>query len=68
MIVNQALFDLHGRPKLILQHKKSAELWFFSDDKNYIFSFLNICDFLEIPPEIIREGYTGREVERLVGG
>lgn len=35
---------------------REAEDWFFSDDANWPFSFLNICAALDIDPDYIRLG------------
>jgi len=33
-----------------------AEEWFLSDDRHWVFSFLNLCDFLGLDPEFLRKG------------
>ena len=35
---------------------REAEVWFFSDDLNWPFSFASICSVLELSPEYIRQG------------
>lgn len=35
---------------------REAEQWFFSDDPNWLFSFLSICSVLELCPQYIRQG------------
>lgn len=34
---------------------QEAADWIFSDDRSYAFSFLNLCDALEIDPDFVRE-------------
>jgi len=33
-----------------------AEEWFLSDDRDWLFSFVNVCEILELQPEFIRQG------------
>ena len=33
-----------------------TEEWFLSDDRDWVFSFLNLCDFLGLDPEFLRKG------------
>ncbi len=33
-----------------------AEEWFLSDDRDWVFSFLNVCDFLGLDAEFLRKG------------
>jgi hypothetical protein len=35
---------------------QEAEQWLFSDDPNWPFSFLSICNMLELCPQYIRQG------------
>ena len=48
-----------------------TEEWFLSDDRHWVFSFLNLCDFLGLDPGFLRKGIfrwkdaalSGQEVE-----
>jgi hypothetical protein len=33
-----------------------AEEWFLSDDRDWLFSFVNVCEILGLQPEFIRQG------------
>lgn len=33
-----------------------TEEWFLSDDRDWVFSFTNLCDFLGLDPEFLRKG------------
>ena len=33
-----------------------AEAWFLTDDPNWLFSFANVCETLDINPEFLRRG------------
>ena len=33
-----------------------AEEWFLSDDRDWLFSFVNVCEILGLQPECIRQG------------
>jgi hypothetical protein len=33
-----------------------AEEWFLADDHDWLFSFVNVCENLEIDPEFLRRG------------
>ncbi|MBM4254330.1 MAG: hypothetical protein FJ147_00355 [Deltaproteobacteria bacterium] len=33
-----------------------AEEWFMSDDRSWLFSFVNVCEVLGLQPDFIREG------------
>lgn len=35
---------------------EEAERWFFSDDTDWVFSFLSICAALDLCPHYIRQG------------
>ena len=35
---------------------REAENWLFSDDPNWLFSFVSICSVLELCPQYIRQG------------
>jgi hypothetical protein len=35
---------------------REAEKWLFSDDSNWLFSFLSICSALDLCPQYIRQG------------
>lgn len=35
---------------------EEAEQWLFSDDSHWLFSFLSICDALDLCPQYIRQG------------
>jgi hypothetical protein len=35
---------------------REAEKWLFSDDPNWLFSFLSICSALDLCPQYIRQG------------
>lgn len=39
---------------------EEAEAWFFSDNIDWLFSFVNICGVLDLDPEYIRLGLTRR--------
>ncbi len=39
-----------------IQQAREAEEWFFSDDSQWLFSFLSICTVLGLEPEFIRQG------------
>lgn len=51
-VLEDAFFCYQGRIK---QQAKLAEEWFFSDDSKSLFSFVSICDVLELHPEYIRK-------------
>lgn len=38
-----------------------AEAWIASDDRDWPFSFVNICELLSIDPEYVRRGLTARK-------
>jgi hypothetical protein len=38
-----------------MQRAREAERWFFSDDSRWLFSFMSVCDALELEPEYIRK-------------
>jgi hypothetical protein len=38
---------------------KEAEEWLFSDDSDWVFSFLSICAALDLCPQYIRQGIKG---------
>jgi hypothetical protein len=38
-----------------------ARAWIMSDDRDWPFSFANLCDFLDLPPERIRQALTARD-------
>jgi hypothetical protein len=48
--------------------KPSAEAarWIFSDDRSYAFSFLNVCDAVEMDPERLR--HVARTRSRAIDG
>jgi hypothetical protein len=54
--------------------KPSAEAarWIFSDDRSYAFSFLNVCDAVEMDPErlrhVVRSRGTGGSLRRHPSG
>ncbi len=33
-----------------------AEEWFLSDDRDWLFSFVNVCEILSLQPDFIRQG------------
>ena len=37
-----------------MRHAREAEDWFYNDDSRRLFSFLSICDALELEPRYIR--------------
>lgn len=45
---------------------REAEQWFFTDDYQWPFSFVNICSVLGIDPEYIRRGLNKQKAERPV--
>lgn len=45
---------------------QEAEQWFFTDDYQWPFSFVNICSVLGIDPEYIRRGLNKQKAERPV--
>ena len=45
---------------------REAEQWFFTDDYQWPFSFVNICSVLGIDPEYIRRGLNRQKAERPV--
>ena len=47
MLADEARAKLLGR---------EAEKWLFSDDSNWLFSFLSICGALDLCPQYIRQG------------
>ena len=51
-VLEDALFCFQGRIK---QQAQRAEAWFFSDDSKSLFSFISICEMLELQPEHIRK-------------
>ncbi|HSD11242.1 MAG TPA: hypothetical protein VLF14_09670 [Candidatus Binatia bacterium] len=44
------------RRKQALHDETSA--WIFSDDRSGVFSFLNLCEALDVDPDAVREGLT----------
>ncbi len=42
---------------------KEAKQWFFTDDYQWPFSFVNICSVLDIDPEYIRRGLNKKKTE-----
>jgi hypothetical protein len=38
-----------------MQRAREAERWFFSDASRWLFSFVSVCDALELEPEYIRK-------------
>jgi len=38
-----------------MQRAREAEKWFFSDDSRWLFSFVSVCDALELEPAYIRK-------------
>jgi hypothetical protein len=38
-----------------MERAREAEKWFFSDDSHWLFSFVSVCDALELEPEYIRK-------------
>jgi len=38
-----------------IQRSQEAEKWFFSDDSRWVFSFVSVCNALELEPEYIRK-------------
>lgn len=67
-ILEEALTCLHARPTMNSSHYKrgegysparerlmqEAKEWIKSEDKSYIFSFVNVCEGLDINPEWLR--------------
>ena len=53
----------------IEQQARQAQEWFFSDDSKSLFSFVSICDVLELQPEYIRKRLKrwGPTIERGLG-
>ena len=51
-VVAQAISDVRRGPKHY--YHKNALLWLLSDRTDYAFSFLNICEFLDINPHNAR--------------
>lgn len=51
------------QPRIKSAH--DAEDWFFSDDSRRLFSFLSICDALELQPQYIRHKLKHRTASRL---
>ncbi len=45
---------------------REAEQWFFTDDYQWPFSFVNICSVLGIDPDYIRRGLNKQKAERPV--
>ena len=45
---------------------REAEQWFFTDDYQWPFSFVNICSVLGIDPEYIRRGLNKQKAKRPV--
>ena len=39
----------------VQRRAREAEDWFFSDDSRWLFSFVSICDALELEPEFLRK-------------
>ena len=38
--------------------RQEAENWFFSDDDSWPFSFINVCEALDLEPDFLRRGLT----------
>jgi len=36
--------------------RQEAESWFFSDDDSWPFSFINVCESLDLEPDFLRRG------------
>ncbi len=63
-VLEDAFFCFRGHIK---QHARQAEEWFFSDDSNSLFSFVSICEVLEVEPEYFRNRLKHRTLQ-WVGG
>jgi hypothetical protein len=57
-VLEDAFFCFQGG---INQQARRAEKWFFSDDSKSLFSFVSICETLEIQPEHIRKRLRRRD-------
>jgi hypothetical protein len=51
-VLEDAFFCFQGQIK---PQARRAEEWFFSDDSKSLFSFVSICEVLELQPEHIRK-------------
>lgn len=53
-VLEQAIEDLGRRTKEHHGVADAAEIWFASGSTAWLFSFVNICMFLDIPPDAVR--------------
>lgn len=42
-----------------------AEEWFMSDDRSWLFSFVNVCEVLGLQPDFIRQGLQNWKAKQL---
>jgi hypothetical protein len=42
-----------------------AEEWFMSDDRSWLFSFVNVCEILGLQPDFIRQGLQDWKAKQL---
>lgn len=59
-VLEDAFFCFQGEIK---QHARQAKEWFFSDDSNSLFSFVSICEVLEVEPEYFRKRLKRRTLQ-----
>jgi hypothetical protein len=53
--------DTRGR-----QLGNEAEEWFLTDDPNWLFSFANVCETLDLNPDFLRQGLLAWKAKRKV--
>jgi hypothetical protein len=56
-VLENALLCFHKQfepDQRFMRHAREAEDWFYNDDSRRLFSFLSICDALELEPRYIR--------------
>ena len=49
-------YQFYIRRTKALQLARDAEAWFFSDETSWPFTFVNICEVLQLDPHYIRRG------------
>ena len=57
-VLEDAFLCLHKQfetEQRFIQRAREAEEWFFSDDSRWLFSFVSVCDVLELQPQYIRK-------------
>lgn len=67
--VNCFMKQVHATDPKARQLFADAEAWIAAEDRNWFFSFENVCDTLDLNPEYLREGlFKWRAAERRRAG